>query len=127
MHQVPVEIWRSIDQEVGFTSKFIKGLVAFKDFDEAYEEVSKLLLAEFDRQAVSAFMNFGILFLEHEAISKFIMKNGFSDLRNALPELLSLGEVFEIYKMDRMRELDQVQKHQVELMLYRALDSKDDN
>jgi site-specific recombinase XerD len=121
MHQVPQDIWEDIDLQIGLRSPLAKKIVQTDDLDEAIDELYLDLKETFELNALSAFFNFGFLYLENEAISKYIEKNSDQGLRNALPEILSQEEIWSLFQMERMKELNQLEKQQLELLLYRAL------
>jgi len=126
MYQVPQDIWKEIDRQIGLKSEMAKMLVHAEDLDLAMDELYLELKETFDPNALSAFFNFGFLYLENEAITKYIAKNNEHGLRDALPEILSQQEIWSLIQMERMRELNQKEKQQLELLLHRALGSLED-
>jgi site-specific recombinase XerD len=121
MHQVPQFIWKEIHEQIGLRSEMSKRLVQADDIDEAMDELYFELKESFEHNAISAFFRFGFLYLENKAISKYIEKSNDRGLRNALPEILSQEEIWSLFQMERMDELNQLEKQQLELLLYRAL------
>ena len=121
MHQVPQYIWKEIQEQIGLRSPLAKKIVQAEDIDEALDELYEELKETFEHNALSAFFSFGFLYMENEAISKYIEKNSDHGLRNALPEILSQEEIWSLFQMERMNELNQLEKQQLELLLYRAL------
>jgi len=126
MHQVSQYTWKEIHEQVGLKSQLAQNLVQAEDLDEALDELYFELKETFEHNALSAFFSFGFLYLEHEAISKYIEKTNEHGLRNALPEILSQDEIWGFVQMERMLELNQLEKHQLELLLHRALGSIED-
>lgn len=126
MQQVPHSTWTEIDEQIGLKSEMARRFVQADDLDEAMDELYLGLKETFEHNALSAFFNFGFLYLENEAITKYIAKNKEYGLRNALPEILSQQEVWELFRMERMQELNQLEKQQLELLLHRALGSIED-
>lgn len=123
MHQVPRYIWKEIHEQIGLKSEMAKKIVESEDIEEALDELYLELKESFEHNTLSAFFNFGFLYLENEAITKYIVKNQDYGLRNALPEILSQEEVWSLYQMERMNELNQIEKQQLELLLHRAMGS----
>lgn len=90
MHQVPQSIWKEIHEQVGLRCEISKKLVQSEGLDEAMDELYLELKESFEHNALSAFFNFGFLYLENEAITKYIEKNQDYGLRNALPVIYPL-------------------------------------
>jgi hypothetical protein len=126
MHQVPQYTWKEIHEQVGLKSQLAQKLVESEDLDEALDELYLELNETFEHNALSAFFSFGFLYLEHEAILKYIEQTNDYVLRNALPEVLSQEEIWGFVQMERMLELNQLEKQQLELLLHRALGSIED-
>lgn len=121
MHQVPHDIWKEIDQQIGLRSPLAKKIVQAEDIEEALDDLYMELEKAFEHNALSALFSFGFLYLENEAISKYIEKNSDHGLRKALPEILSQHEIWSLVEMERMISLNNQEKQQLELLLYRAL------
>ncbi|MFZ6665630.1 hypothetical protein [Peijinzhouia sedimentorum] len=98
-----------------------KKLVEADDLDEAMDKLYQELKETFEHNALSVFLSFGFLYLEDEAITKYIEKYKDYGLRNALPEILSQQEIWTLVEMERMISLNNLEKQQLELLLYRAL------
>ena len=128
MHQVPqyICIWKQIHEQIGLKSELAQKLVEADDLDEALDELYLELNETFEHNALSTFFSFGFIYLENEAISNYIESNQDYGLRNALPEILSQEEVWSLVQMERMIELSQIEKQQLELLLHRALGSIED-
>tara|TARA_R110002049_G_scaffold84169_5_gene214289 strand:- start:244 stop:630 length:387 start_codon:yes stop_codon:yes gene_type:complete len=121
MHQVPQSVLKEIHKQIGLKSQLAKKLVEADDLDEAMEALYQELKETFEHNALSAFLSFGFLYLENEAITKYIEKYEDYGLRNALPEILSQQEIWTLVEMERMISLNNIEKQQLELLLYRAL------
>jgi DNA primase len=126
MHQVPQYTWKEIHEQVGLKSQLAQKLVEAEDLDEALDELYFELKETFEHNALSAFFSFGFLYLEHEAILKYIEQTNENELRNALPEVSSQEEIWSFVQMERIIELNQLEKQQLELLLHRALGSIED-
>lgn len=116
MHQVPQYTWKEIHKQVGLKSQLAQKLVQAGDLDEALDELYLELKETFEHNALSAFFSFGFLYLEHEAISKYIKQTNEYGLRNALSEIVSQEEIWSFVQMERMIELNQLEKQQLELL-----------
>ncbi len=121
MHQIPQSIWKEIHNQIGLRSPLAKAIVQAEDIEEALDDLYEELKETFEHNALSAFFSFGFLYLENKAISKYIEKNSDYGLRNALPEILSQHEIWSLVEMERMISLNNQEKQQLELLLYRAL------
>ncbi|MFT7381197.1 MAG: hypothetical protein ACI9Z3_001081 [Roseivirga sp.] len=123
MLQVPEEYWKEMLKQGNLVSDWVKEICSKEDIAEALNKDYKEQKLEFEHAAISAFYDFGVLYIEQAAITQYIKttQNFFSNLRDALPEICCLAEVFEWYKKEHMRELTPLQMHQVELMIYRAV------
>lgn len=128
MHQVPHQIWKDINEQIGLKAEWTKLLVSADDVDIKTSELYRTLESSFERNALSAFFSFGFLYLEHDAITKYINKFGLHDLRSALPEILSKEEVWGWYKLERnnMVTINKLEEQQLELLLYRAIGDVDE-
>ena len=120
MHQVPARVWNAIAATGELRNPSFQTLMAMPQDKmlEALEEQSKVLTRRGVPDAViSAYQELAPLLAEHEAISQYINQTGNSDLRAALPEILSPQEAVAIAAKDR--PLSASDKTQLKQMLTR--------
>lgn len=125
MHQVPHQFWKDIDEQIGLKAEWTKLLVRSEDIDIKTSEFYDVLKSSFEHNVLSAFFSIGFMYLEHEAITKYINKYGLHDLRAALPAILSKEEVWGWYKLERnnMVTISEQEEQQLELLLYSSIGS----
>ena len=103
MYQVPQAVWKEIGQDQKMKSPRNQKLFQMNpdDRDRALaEEVQQLVSTGIDKTVAAAYQKVLPLLQENQAISRYILKHDRTDLRAALPEVLSVDEAVMLMQQD---------------------------
>lgn len=95
MYQVPMRFWNEIAATQKLRHQSFKQLMALSEHDMLStmdKRAKRLAECGIPDAVINAYERIAPLLAEHEAISRYIEHTGRHELRNALPEILSVKE-----------------------------------
>lgn len=113
MYQVPAQVWNQIAQQPEIKHQSLKYLMSMPqdEMDETLQgQASQLEQNGASDSVINAYQTLAPLLAENQAISAYIEKTGNSDLRKALPEVISAPEALAVANQDyQLSEAEQQQ------------------
>lgn len=103
MYQAPQAVWNEIARDQTLKSPRNQKLFQMNPNDrdrELAEEVQQLVSTGIDKTVAAAYQKVIPLLQENQAISRYILKHERTDLRAALPEVLTVDEAVMLMQQD---------------------------